>query len=91
MQKSPFALQHNIVPIQKTEVNIPVSTYSNNYIVPVQFPLSLAYACTVHKVQGLTLPNVVFSFTLEKQRTFNSGQIYVAISRVRALTNLYIW
>ena len=67
-----------------------ISTYSNNYIVQVQFPLSLAYACTVHKVQGLTLPNVVFSFILEKQRNFNSGQIYVAISRVRALTNLYI-
>ena len=46
----------------------------------MQLPITLAWACTVHKVQGLTLDRVVVSFELSKQRAFNYGQVYVAIS-----------
>ena len=55
-----------------------------------QFPLTLAWACTVHKVQGLALPEVVFSFELFRQRQFNYGQVYVALSGVKALSDLYL-
>ena len=52
--------------------------------------MTLAWACTVHKVQGLTLDQVVVSTELVKQRAFNYGQIYVALSRATSLEGLYI-
>ena len=36
-----------------------------------QFLLMLAYACTIHKAQGLTIPNTVFVLDLKKQKSFN--------------------
>ena len=50
----------------------------------------LAWACTVHKVQGLSLRKIVVSFQLLKQRNFNYGHIYVALSRVTTLEGLYV-
>ena len=44
----------------------------------------------MHKVQGLTLDRVVFSFVLFKQRQFNCGQVYVPLSRVKLLSQLYL-
>lgn len=46
-----------------------------------QFPLTLAWATTVHKVQGLTLNEIVVSF---------DGQVYVALSRATSLQRLHI-
>ena len=43
----------------------------------LQFPITLAWACTLHKVQGLTLNEVAVNFELRKQKSFNPGQIYV--------------
>ena len=56
----------------------------------MQFPITLAWACTVYKVQGLTLDKIVISFELVKQRFFNYGQVYVAISRSITLKGIYI-
>ena len=50
-----------------------------------QFPVIAAYAITVHKSQGLTLKNVVLN-----PETFEAGQAYVALSRVRNLDNLIL-
>ena len=44
----------------------------------------------MHKVQGLSLAKIVVIFQLLKQRQFNYGQIYVALSRVTTLEGFYV-
>jgi hypothetical protein len=51
-----------------------------------QIPLRLAYGLTIHKAQSLTLPRVL----VDLAGIFCSGQAYVAMSRVRRLSDLYI-
>ena len=87
-----FARHNNVVPIEPvlTKIKIRPGKPSSPEIQRTQFPLTLAYACTVHKVQGLTLKKVVISFDLLEQRSFNYGQIYVALSRSTSLQGLHI-
>ena len=56
----------------------------------LQFPITLAWACTVHKVRGLTLNEVVVTAQLRNQKSFNPRKIYVALSRVTSFQGLYI-
>ena len=42
------------------------------------------------QVQGLTLEEVVISFDLIRQKNFNYGQMYVALSGVTSLNGLYL-
>jgi DNA replication protein DnaC len=87
-----FTRQNRLVPIVPLLVRIKVrpGKPSSPEIQRIQFPISLAWACTVHKVQGLTVSNIVISFDLHRQRSFNYGQIYVAISRATTLEGLHI-
>ena len=52
-----------------------------------QFPLSVAYAVTVHKSQGQTYRNVGLYFTAQP---FAHGQLYVALSRVHGWNNIVV-
>ena len=87
-----FARHNNVVPIEPvlTKIKIRPGKPSSPEIQRTQFPLTLGYACTVHKVQGLTLKKVVISFDLLKQRSFNYGQLYVALRRSTSLQGLHI-
>lgn len=53
----------------------------------VQFPLRLAWALTVHRCQGMTLPCVCLNLG---GRCFAHGQFYVALSRARSLSDIYL-
>ena len=50
-----------------------------------QFPVTIAYAITVHKSQGITVPCAVLNIS---DRDFAAGLTYVAISRVKSLDGL---
>jgi ATP-dependent DNA helicase PIF1 len=52
-----------------------------------QIPLTIAYANTIHKAQGATLDCALIDIG---PRTFEVGQAYVALSRVKSLDSLYI-
>ena len=51
----------------------------------LQFPLSLAWAITAHKSQGLTLPKAVIDLG---KKEFAAGLSFVAISRIRSLDDI---
>lgn len=50
-----------------------------------QFPLTLAYAMTIHKSQGLTLPKIKIDIGAKELAI---GLTYVALSRVRELSDI---
>ncbi len=73
---------HNLEPVcSKFEILPKIYTYRK------QFPISLAYAMTIHKSQGLSLSSCLVDIG---NKTFSCGQSYVALSRVTSLEGLHI-
>ncbi|XP_071956833.1 uncharacterized protein [Antedon mediterranea] len=76
------------VPIHRQEGKFEKSGKKGAQVSRYQFPLTLAWAVTIHKCQGLTLDNIVVS--MKGAKRFGNGQAYVAFSRVKSLNNLFI-
>ena len=87
----------NLADIQllKLEMDISVTIAPMDWVVEengkiraqiTQVPLRLAWAITVHKSQGMSLDAAV----MDLSQVFEYGQGYVALSRVRRLSGLYL-
>jgi hypothetical protein len=77
----PF-LEGNSVPIFRS---VREFTHGSKLCQRVQFPLTVAYAITIHKSQGITLKKAVMNLA---EKDFAPGLSYVAVSRVKTLDGL---
>ena len=85
-----FAQQNCFVPLQKCDGDTPIRKGSISSIIKrTQFPLMLSWACTIHKVQSLSLEEGVVNFDLQIQKTFGQSQMYTALSRVSSYDKLF--
>ena len=63
-----YSSTHQVVQVNRVESHISLTRKNNLHMIRrTQFSLMLAYACTIHKVQGLTIPNTVLVFDLKNK------------------------
>lgn len=78
------------VAIQRTEATFPLRRGRNTcQAMRKQFPLFLAWGVTIHKVQGMTMKEIVVNMDPSLGR-FDRGQAYVGFSRVTEYDKLHI-
>ena len=79
-------------PIEKVNFSFSISKSKQSIVNTasvIQFPVRLAFACTAHKVQGITVPKPLKAIINVKD-TFAAAMVYVMLSRVCALLQLII-
>ena len=68
-------------------VSVKFEVVDRAFVMRKQFPISLSYAITIHKCQGLSLRNAIIDIG---NSVFNCGQVYVALSRLTSLEGLHL-
>ncbi|XP_029987916.1 uncharacterized protein LOC115417874 [Sphaeramia orbicularis] len=82
LRKKLLGPSDNLAYIERSEESIG----NKGGVVRRQFPIKLAFACTAHKVQGMTVTSAVVSL----KRVFQPGMAYVALSRATSLQGLTV-
>ncbi|XP_053378668.1 uncharacterized protein LOC128548229 [Mercenaria mercenaria] len=76
-----------VIPVKRVDVSFsPTPNKPGPEITWTQFPIRLSFSCTIHKVQGLSVDQLVVSF----EDPFQGGQAYVALSRCRTLQGMQL-
>ena len=82
---NPIAQQYDSVQLERyeTEIKINMKSASSPYIRRKHFPLTLAWACTIHKIQELAIDAGFVNFELNQRKAFNQGQMYTVVYRIK--------
>lgn len=78
-------LSGRVIDVLKQEFTL-LDAEMNPVVKAVNFPITLAWAMTIHKAQGVTVDRL----SVDLRNLWEPGQAYVALSRVRDPSELYI-
>ena len=81
----PIVTFHNKVKMTIKKENFPSIINPCFYV--KQFPITLAWCVTIHKIQGATLDKGIIDIG---NNIFEYGQTYVALSRLRNFDNMHL-
>ena len=88
MESDLIGRKNQWVPISKQELSFSIKKNKQLRIEQKRFLLVLAWAWRTYKAKGLSLHCGAISFSLQGQKSFNQGQRYVSLSRIRSLENI---